>query len=93
MLKKKEKDKKQLLKNWILLIIVCVLTILVAVFVRNWYHSYRELVESGVAVMDSSLKEVNDVELYNYLLESPHAFVYVGTSENVVHSKKNWRHL
>ena len=61
MLKKKEKDKKQLLKNWILLIIVCVLTILVAVFVRNWYHSYRELVESGVAVMDSSLKEVNDV--------------------------------
>ena len=82
MLKKKGKDKKQLLKNWILLIIVCVMTILVAVFVRNWYHSYRELVESGVTVMDSSLKEVNDVELYNYLLESPQAFVYVGTSEN-----------
>lgn len=82
MLKKKEKEKKQLLKNWLLLIIVCALTILVAVFVRNWYRSYRELVESGVSVMNSSLKEVNDVELYNYLLESPRAFVYVGTSES-----------
>ena len=82
MLKKREKDKKQILKKWTLLIIICILTILVAVFIRNWHRSYQELVASGLTDREISLKEVNDVELYNYLLEAPQAFVYVGTSEN-----------
>lgn len=82
MLKKRKKDKKQILKKWTLLIIICILTILVAVFIRNWHRSYQELVASGLTDRETSLKEVNDVELYNYLLEAPQAFVYVGTSEN-----------
>ena len=65
-----------------MLIIICILTILVAVFIRNWHRSYQELVASGLTDRETSLKEVNDVELYNYLLEAPQAFVYVGTSEN-----------
>lgn len=81
MFQKKGKENGQLMKRWIALISICVLTILAAFLIKDWYHSYRVWIESG-AVVDSSLKEVNDVELYNYLLESPSAYVYIGTSED-----------
>ena len=81
MFQKNKKENTQSVKRWIILIIICILTILVAFFIKDWYHSYRMWIESGIS-LDSSLKEVNDVELYNYLLESPKAYVYIGTSEN-----------
>lgn len=74
--KKKEEQKKEYIKNFCILLGICIFTILIALFIRNWYHSYNDVLNNN-QVMSATIKKVNDVELYNYLLENPDSLVYV----------------
>ena len=80
MLKKKEKSIP--VGNYIKLGLIILVTILVAVFLRNSYLSNQEY-EKGIPVIrDVVVSEINSNEVYHYIRENESVVLYIGVSDN-----------
>lgn len=88
----KEKERKIPTKNYYLLGLVTILTVLVLCYLVNWYQARQkyELTNSSVAEI---ISEVKKEELPNYLLDNPNAVVYFTSfqDENIKSFEKEFK--
>ncbi|MDD3341785.1 MAG: hypothetical protein PHN72_06340 [Bacilli bacterium] len=75
----KKNNKVIPIKNYIILAIVVVLTLLLCGYLRNWYKM-KEEATLPEGIMSGFMPEVKLEELDNYLLENPNIFLYVSSS-------------
>ena len=68
-------------KNYFILFIVIVLSLLIAFYFRNWYKAYEDSYLSK-SIVGNYLFEINYKELDNYLVENQSAIIYVGKVGN-----------
>ena len=71
---KKERDIP--FKNYVILALVLILTIVVVIYFFKWY-SFRERSVLGISIMDDYLMSINYNELDDYLIENKNAYIYV----------------
>jgi len=76
-----KENKKIETKNYIILGIIVIVTVLVVFYMRNIYIMSK-VYYSDNAVMLDVVKEVKQEELPNYLIENPKFILYVSSSQN-----------
>lgn len=78
-----DKTKKRIIpkKNYFLLGLLCVVTILILYGLVNWYQT-REKYRLGLSVISSIISEVKEDELSNYLLDNPNTVIYFSSSKD-----------
>ncbi len=74
--KEKTKDKN-LLRNYIIIAVVCIFTIVFAFYLRNCYKDY-EAYHLTIPVIRNTLTEMNSSELDHYVQENYNVIVYIG---------------
>lgn len=79
---KKNNEKKIPASNYIKLGLIILVTILVAIFLRNSYISNQEY-ENGIPVIrDVVASEINSNEVYHYVRENENVVLYIGVSDD-----------
>ena len=68
-------------KNYFILFIVIVFSLLIAFYFRNWYKAYEDSYLSK-SIVGNYLFEINYKELDNYLVENQSAIIYVSKVGN-----------
>lgn len=68
-------------KNYFILFIVIVFSLLIAFYFRNWYKTYEDSYLSK-SIVGNYLFEINYKELDNYLVENQSAIIYVSKVGN-----------
>ena len=68
-------------KNYFILFIVIVLSLLIAFYFRKWYKAYEDSYLSK-SIVGNYLFEINYKELDNYLVENQSAIIYVSKVGN-----------
>lgn len=68
-------------KNYFILFIVIVLSLLIAFYFRNWYKAYEDSYLSK-SIVGNYLFQINYKELDNYLVENQSAIIYVSKVGN-----------
>jgi len=69
------------LKNYIILGIVIVVTMLIMYYFYMWVDVYKES-KINIPIMDKYMEVINYNELDNYLVENPNTIVYVSVLED-----------
>ena len=80
---KKEKDdslRKISSKNYIILIIIFIITLGLVFGLRNWYLSYKDY-QLTIPILKGKINEVTDAELDSFLTENTDAIMYIEVSE------------
>lgn len=73
-------------KNYVFLVILCIVTFLVITYLVNWYKTSKEFyVEKSI--MSDFLAEAKDVELANYILENPEVVIYISYNDGKINGK------
>jgi hypothetical protein len=76
MKKKTNKDNKEVtLKNYIIYSVIVLVTIILLLYLRSWYHEYKQQ-QLKVPVIRGYLNEINYQELNSYVKENPNLLVY-----------------
>jgi len=78
---KKEELRKVPLKNYIIVVIIFVLSISLAVFLRDWYMSYQDY-EKTIPVLDGIISEVRYNEIHNYIGDNQSVILYIGVADD-----------
>jgi len=74
--------KKQIpSKNYVILFVVILLTVLAVFYARNWYLMAKEY-SSGNSPMLKVISEINPDEIGNYTMESPRFILYTSSGLN-----------
>lgn len=68
-------------KNYFILFIVIVFSLLIAFYFRNWYKAYEDSYLSK-SIVGNYLFQINYKELDNYLVENQSAIIYVSKVGN-----------
>ena len=68
-------------KNYIILVLVFLMTILVTFYVRDWYNTTK-VYYSQNSVMTKVVKEIKSEEISNYILENQRFILYVSSGQN-----------
>lgn len=68
-------------KNYIILAVVALLTIILVFYMRNWYIMTREY-NSNNSPMLKVISEINPDEISNYVLENPKFILYTSSGLN-----------
>ena len=68
-------------KNYFILFIVIVLSLLIAFYFRKWYKAYEDSYLSK-SIVGNYLFQINYKELDNYLVENQSAIIYVSKVGN-----------
>lgn len=68
-------------KNYIILILVFLMTILVTFYVRDWYNTTKVYYAQN-SVMTKVVKEIKSEEISNYILENQRFILYVSSGQN-----------
>lgn len=76
-----KKEKEIPLKNYILLSIVLILTIVVVIYFFMWKNTYEKS-KLQTPILDDYLLVINYNELNNYLVENKDAIIYVSKLNN-----------
>ena len=76
-----KKEKEITLKNYILLSIVLILTIVVVIYFFLWKNTYEKS-KLQTPILDDYLLVINYNELNNYLVENKDAIIYVSKLNN-----------
>lgn len=76
-----KKEKEIPLKNYILLSIVLILTIVVVIYFFLWKNTYEKS-KLQIPILDDYLLVINYNELNNYLVENKDAIIYVSKLNN-----------
>lgn len=74
-------EKKIPLKNYILLGVVLIITIILVIYLYMWNNTYEEN-KLNTMIMDEYLQVINYNELENYLTENKNAVIYCSKLEN-----------
>ena len=69
------------LKNYILLGIILIITIILVVYIYMWHNAYKNN-EQNTRIMDEYLQVINYNELDNYLTENKNAIIYCSTTND-----------
>lgn len=75
-------EKKIPSKNYIKLLIICLLTLGAAILLRSWYISHLEY-EKTIPVIDGIISEIKYNEFDTYITENLDAVIYIGASEDI----------
>ncbi len=73
---KKELKKTIPLKNYLILLIVAVLTVILTLYIREWIETYREN-KISISPLSGDINEINTNELELTLNESNQVIIYV----------------
>ena len=74
--------KKEIpLKNYFILILVILLTILAVFYMRDWYNTSKEYYAQN-SVMTKVVREIKNDEISNYILENQKFILYVSSGRN-----------
>lgn len=86
--------KKVPLKNYIVLCVVILLTVIFVFYVRSWYITNKEYYSKNSVIKDVA-HEINIDEISNYTLESPKFLLYVssGADADVKDFENNFKKL
>lgn len=76
-----KKEKEIPLKNYILLSIVLILTIVVVIYFFLWKNTYEKS-KLQIPILDDYLLVINYNELNNYLVENKDAIIYISKLNN-----------
>lgn len=81
---KKEIDKKEELrkipiKNYIIIIVIFIVSISFAMFLRNWYNSYQDY-QKTIPVLNGVVSEVRYNEIDNYIVDNQNVIIYIGVA-------------
>ena len=68
-------------KNYIILVLVFLMTILVTLYVRDWYNTTKVYYAQN-SVMTKVVKEIKSEEISNYILENQRFILYVSSGQN-----------
>jgi len=69
------------LKNYIILGIIIVFSVLVVFYVRSWYITAEEYYENNSIILDT-VAEINSDEISNYSVDNPSFVLYVASGSN-----------
>ena len=78
---KMEKERNIPLKNYIILGVVLILSVIVVIYFYMWNNAYEES-KLNTTIMDKYLQVINYNELNNYLIENKDAVIYVSVLED-----------
>ena len=86
--------KKIPLKNYVILCIIVITTVLAVFYVRSWYITNKEYYSRNSVIKDVT-REINVDEISNYALESPKFMLYVssGVDADVKDFENNFKKL
>lgn len=75
--------KKEIpVKNYVILVIIFLVTIVAVFYVRDWYNTTKEHYAQN-SVMTKVIREINsDDEISNYILENQRLILYVSSGQN-----------
>ena len=76
-----EKERNIPLKNYIILGVVLILSVIVVIYFYMWNNAYEES-KLNTTIMDKYLQVINYNELNNYLIENKDAVIYVSVLED-----------
>ncbi|MBR3362618.1 MAG: hypothetical protein IKG40_01680 [Bacilli bacterium] len=68
-------------KNYMILVVIIIITVLVTFYMRNWYIMTKEY-NSDNSPMLNSISEINQDEISNYVLENPKFILYTSSGIN-----------
>ena len=80
---KKDELRKVPVKNYVILGVVIVVTVLILYYFYLWVDVYKES-KINIPIMDKYMTVINYNELDNYLVENPNTIVYVSVLEDEV---------
>ena len=88
------KNKETSLKNYLILLLIAVVTFITVFYLGNWYKT-TEAYWSKTSDMVSVISEVKLNELNNYLLENPNTIIYIssGEDESIKEFEKSFKEL
>lgn len=75
------KEKNKPLKNYFILAIILILSIILVIYFYMWYGAYEDN-KLNTPIMDKYLSVINYNELEDYLVENKNAVIYVSVLEN-----------
>lgn len=77
-----DKEKKVIpLKNYIILFVIIVVSLLLVRYFYMWFDAYNET-KLNMPILDKYMEVINYNELDNYLIENPNTIIYVSVLEN-----------
>ncbi len=87
-------DKKIPKKNYVILLVMCLLTFLLAYYIYRWYVVYSDY-QNNIPVIKDSLVEITEEEMEHYISDNPTATIYVCTASdiNCRNFEKNFKKL
>ena len=69
-------------KNYFILAIVVLLTVVLAFYMRDWYNTSKEYYAQN-SVMTKVVREIKSEEITNFTLENQKFILYVSSGQNV----------
>ena len=77
-----KKEKEIPLKNYILLSIILIFTIVIVIYLFMWYSAYENNKLEN-QILDECLMVINYNELENYIVENKDAIIYTSSLNNI----------
>lgn len=89
-----KKEKNIPLKNYIILAVVLIVSIILVIYFYMWYNAYEES-KLNTMIMDKYLQVINYNELNNYLVENKDAVIYSSVLEDqkIRHFEKKFKNI
>ncbi len=76
-----KKEKQIPLKNYIILLLIILVSILILFYMYRWYETYKQT-KSNISIMNDYLTVINYNELDDYIIENKNAIIYVSALGN-----------
>lgn len=91
---KAKETRKIPTKNYVLLVVLFLLTFLLVYYIYRWYVVYSNY-QNEIPVIRDSLSEVTEQEMEHYIKENPTAVIYVCTAADIEcrNFEKNFKKL
>lgn len=78
----KKVDKKIPTKNYVILVILFLLTFLLTYYIYRWYSVYSDY-QNNIPVIKDSLVEITEEEMEHYISDNPTTTIYICTASDV----------
>ena len=80
--KEEENSKKKIIKNYIILTVICILVVGLTLYLCECFKVYKEEQKKIPVIRGSLINEITEVELEPFLIENPSTVIYVCTASN-----------
>lgn len=90
-----QKNNKEInKKNYIILVVTIIITVIAVFYARSWYITAKEYNEN-TSVIQSIASTINENEIENHVLDNPRAIIYIssGQDQNIKSFEKNIKKL